>query len=313
MSQWVVSLPDRLDAFLAADGRSISRGKAQKAIDDGRVTVNDEVITKASFRLQEGDVVELTEAETVAAFDDMMDPVDMKLNVLYEDKSCMVIDKPAGFAVHPGAGMSPGEQTILHGAAFLYKERSLPFSASSVLAHRLDKETTGCLLLAKDPASHVALQKQFEERTIEKTYLALTAGLPSPPDAVIDAPVGRSVSDRTVMAVRAVSGARDARTTYRTLATKENVALLACDLHTGRTHQIRVHLHAIGFPILGDSTYTSPLSERLNQEYDIRTLMLHAWKLSFDSPANGKRQKVEAALPSSFEEALQGIGFEWKN
>lgn len=304
---WIVTLPDRLDAFLAAEGRMLSRAKAQAAIEDGRVTVNDGVATKAAFRLQEGDHVRLTDKEARASG---IEPADMGLTVLYEDSACLVLNKPAGIAVHPGAGMAPGEKTLLHGVAFLFRERSLPFSEDSVLVHRLDRETTGCILVAKDPASHLFLQKQFETRTVVKTYLALVAGVPELPIATIDAPIGRSMADRTKMGVMKTGKTREAQTTYRTLATVEHMALLACTLHTGRTHQVRVHLQSIGYPIIGDGTYTSTLSERLADDYDIHDLCLHAWKLTFLSPADRKDHAVTAPLPLSFTQTLKKVGIE---
>ncbi|MDD4319638.1 MAG: RluA family pseudouridine synthase [Candidatus Peribacteraceae bacterium] len=304
MPSWTVSFPVRLDIFLASEERMLSRSKAQRAIEEGRVSVNDAVVSKVALRLQEGDTVALRDEEAAAA-ETAVEPADLHLTVLYEDGACLVLDKPAGIAVHTGAGMAPGEKTILHGAAFLFRERSIPFSSESVLVHRLDKDTTGCLLLAKDPASHMALQKQFETRTVEKQYLALIAGVPEHPAAMIDAPIGRSTSDRTTMAVRGAGGSREAQTSYRVLAAKDRAALVLCNLHTGRTHQVRVHLHSIGHPVLGDGTYGNELAERLGQEFGIRSLCLHAWKLRFRSPADGKDHAIIAPLPSSFSEVLE--------
>ncbi|MSR86934.1 RluA family pseudouridine synthase [Candidatus Peribacteria bacterium] len=311
MSEWIVPLPDRLDAFLAAEGRMLSRAKAQKAIDDRQVRVNDNVVTKSSHRLQEGDKVSLQDSERREKESGNIQSEDLHLPVLYEDDACLVIDKPAGLAVHPGAGMVENEKTVLHGIAFLFQERSLPFSTESVLVHRLDKDTTGCLLIAKTPEAHLLLQKQFETRTVHKTYLALVAGVPEVPTATVDAPIGRSVGNRTKMSVRASFTSREAQTTYRTLASVKNVALLECDLHTGRTHQIRVHLHSIGYPVLGDSSYVSALSERLTQEFDIRNICLHAWKLTFTSPADQKEHALKAGLPQTFVRALEAAGISY--
>ncbi|MEK7218457.1 MAG: RluA family pseudouridine synthase [Patescibacteria group bacterium] len=322
MNEWVVPLPERLDVFLASEGRMLSRARAQKAIEEGRALVNDSPVTKASHRLQEGDKVTLKGEERKAG--PAFDAVDLHLPVLYEDGSCLVLNKPAGLAVHPGAGMAPGETTVLHGIAFLFRERSLPrkgawpprgftpFSAEAVLVHRLDKDTTGCLLVAKDPASHATLQKQFETRTVRKQYLALVAGVPENAQAVIDAPIGRSTSNRTTMAVTGSSGSREAQTTYHVLESKGHASLLLCDLHTGRTHQVRVHLSSIGHPVLGDGTYRNELSERLRDEFGIASLCLHAWKLSFNSPADGQEHQAEALLPSLFEEVLGRVGVGWR-
>lgn len=313
MQTWTVSLPGRLDVFLAANGQLGSRAQAQAAIVAGRVTVNDVIAAKPAMRLHEGDAVQLEEDATLPS--SAMTPTDLHLPVLYEDDACMVIDKPAGIAVHPDAGMAPDELTLIAGIAWLFEKRGIPFSENSVLAHRLDKDTTGCLLIAKTPEAHRQLQQQFALRTTRKTYLALVAGIPDPPAAVIDAPVGRSTADETRMAVMGHAGAsRDARTTYRTLAKSPRLpaALLACDLHTGRTHQIRVHLSAIAHPVLGDSTYASAASERIAAEVDVPSLCLHAWTLGFTSPADTEEKIITAAMPANFREVMEKLGMEWE-
>jgi 23S rRNA pseudouridine1911/1915/1917 synthase len=305
--KWLVSSPDRLDAFLASDNRMLSRVQAQKAIEDGLVLVNDEVVTKAAQRIQEGDMVELTESGVAPVKSEIV-PTDLHIEVLYEDEGCMVINKPMNLSVHPGPGMAPGEITLLHGVAFLFQERSLPFRDDAVLVHRLDKDTTGCLLIAKTKEAHMALQKQFEARTVDKRYLALVAGVPSPATATIDAPIGRSVSDRTKMAVLGSSASREARTTYRTISATKDAALLECELHTGRTHQIRVHLLTIGHPVLGDTNYTNELSDRLFDQYHPTSICLHAWKLSFLSPVSDKKIEVKATVPQAFQETMERVG-----
>ncbi len=307
MPSWIVPLPDRLDTFLAADGRMLSRAKAQAAIEGGFVSVNDQVTKKVSTRVQEGDKVDLAELPDPSESSDIV-PADLKLEVLYEDAACMVIRKPAGLAVHPGVGMAPGEKTVLHGVAYLFKKQKLPFSEAGVLVHRLDKETTGCLLIAKSPAAHQALQQQFQERTVKKHYVALVAGVPKVAHATVDAPIGRNVRDRTTMAVTASWNSREAQTTYDVLKAGRDCAFLRCDLHTGRTHQIRVHLLSIGHPVLGDDTYTTPLSERLRDQYDIRNLCLHAEFLSFVSPADKKKHEVTAEMPEEFRGVMERVG-----
>lgn len=312
MPDWIVPLPDRLDSFLATDGRMLSRAKAQKAIEAGEVSVNDVVVKKSAQRLQEGDKVSLDSPTPSDGDNQAIVPVDLHLDALYEDKACMVINKPAGVAVHPGAGMASGETTLLSGIAFLFKKKKLPFTSESVLVHRLDKDTTGCILVAKTPAAHLALQEQFETRTVEKKYLALVAGIPKVSEATVDAPIGRSTSNRTQMTVYHSSRTREAQTTYRVLTSGKNASLLECDLHTGRTHQVRVHLSSIGHPVLGDGTYTNLLSERLMQEYAIQSLCLHAWKLTFVSPADQKKHAVEAPVPAQFARAMEAAGVSWE-
>ncbi len=295
MPSWTVDLPDRLDTFLAKDGRMLSRARAQAAIEGGLVQVNEAVVTKSSMRLQEGDLVTVEQIRP----DDLpaiIERVDMHLEILYEDSACFVINKPAGIAVHPGSGMPADEKTILHGIA---KE--------AALVHRLDRETTGCLLIANNPEALLFLQKQFEDRTVQKSYLAIVAGIPDPPAAVIDASIGRSTVDRTKMTILGSGKAREARTTYTTLQSASGAALLQCDLHTGRTHQLRVHLHAIGHPILGDSSYANAVSDRLSAEFAIENLCLHSWKLQFMSPADQKVHDVIAPLPEMFTSTLKKL------
>jgi 23S rRNA pseudouridine1911/1915/1917 synthase len=303
MPSWLVSLPDRLDVFLSTDGRMRSRNAAQDAITQGLVSVNDVVVTKPSERLQEGDQVEADLPEQTLS---ELLPADLHLEILYEDAACFVINKPAGIAVHPGAGMPPGEVTLLSGLAFLFDKWKLPFFSNGALVHRLDKDTTGALLCGKTLEAHIALQKQFQDRSVTKEYLALTAGIPDPQEAVIDAPIGRHATARTTMSVTQVSAARDAKTGYKVLATTKNIALVLCHLFTGRTHQVRVHLSAIGYPILGDGTYGTDASNRLTQENGIEGLMLHAWKLSFESPT-GKKVEVTAGVPQLWKDALKKL------
>jgi 23S rRNA pseudouridine1911/1915/1917 synthase len=308
--EWIVELPDRLDTFLAFRLGGLSRTRIQKAIQEGHVRINDEKVTKVALRLQEGDqvVVSLPDASPPSAIASR----DLDLHLLYEDGACCVVEKPAGTASHPAPGMSEEETTMLHGLKYLFEKKKIPFHPSHVLAHRLDRETTGCLLVAKSPEAHNFLQDQFASRTVSKTYLALVAGVPEPAEAVIDSPVGRHALDGTKMSVVQTGNTREAQTRYRTHEAKENVALLVCNPVTGRTHQVRVHLSSVGHPILGDGTYRSPLSDRLSQEFDIRTLCLHAWKLTFVSPDDKKRHTVVSPLPIPFENALRRIGITWK-
>lgn len=303
MNEWIVDLPARLDIFLTNQKAVISRVKAKEVVKEGKVMVNGRIVRKVAMVLAIGDKVEMSSTEEPVT-ETRIKGVDLGLKVLYEDDACMVISKPENVSVHPGAGMPPEEVTVLHGIVHLFAERNIPFSSSAVLVHRLDKETTGCLLIAKTPEAHKMLQKQFEDRTVKKTYLAIVAGVPDAPTAMIDASIGRSTSNRTKMTVFGSSKTRDARTTYTTLDAGNDAALLACDLHTGRTHQIRVHLLSIGHPLLGDDTYVSTKSEQLSKEYAIDDLCLHAWKLTFVSPADNKEHAVSAPISAAFEENL---------
>ncbi|MDD4287735.1 MAG: RluA family pseudouridine synthase [Candidatus Peribacteraceae bacterium] len=298
----------RLDVFLA-EAASTSRVKAGALVRGGSVLLNGRVVLKPAHLVHPGDTVEVTGSGERAS-ESHVTPVDLKLAILYEDEACLVIQKPAGIAMHPAPGIAKDEPTILNGIAHLFlKQRgklpALPFAASSVLVHRLDRDTTGCVLIAKTPQAHTALQKQFKDRTIRKTYLAVVAGIPKEHEAHIDAPIGRHVSQRTKMSVMGATHSRSAQTTYHVLSAKNGAALLACDLHTGRTHQIRVHVSAIGHPVLGDETYASPQSARLAEEKHIDSLCLHAWKLTFRSPGSKKQTTVVAPLTPLFKKTLR--------
>lgn len=301
MHQWIEAPPGsgmRLDLLLATIPEIKSRNAAQKMIEAGFVRISGKKEIRSSRILRPNDSVEymLPALDTKPAAAGK----DLHLSILHEDDDCLVIEKPAGIAVHAGNGMSSNDVTILDGIHFLFKKLNIPFSVSEVLVHRLDKETTGCLLIAKNPKAHLALQKQFEKRTVSKFYLALVSGVPSPKAAMIDAPIGRHTGDRTRMSIIQTGKTRNAATTYHTLSSAHGIALLACELHTGRTHQIRVHLQGIGHPILGDSKYETTASLKITAQMQIDFLCLHAWKLSFVSPTSKKKISVVCPLPEKF-------------
>lgn len=288
----------RLDQFLTGMDGIKSRAVAQRLIDDGLVLVNGRKVTKASKDVSSSDKLEWIMPKgpevpvgTVSSFD---------LPILYEDDECMVINKPAKLTVHPGNGTREDEETLLDALRPVFEKKGLPFSDAEVLVHRLDKDTTGCLLIAKNGKAHMALQKQFADRTVDKRYLTLVAGKPMPPSAVIDAPIGRNMNERTRMSVHQALSARAARTTYRTIASEDGATLLECELHTGRTHQIRVHLKTVGHPVVGDISYGTGASEVLAEKLGIHFLCLHAWKLSFTSPTTKKKVSVVCPLPETF-------------
>ena len=307
MASFVAKSSMRLDLLLVKKEGIRSRAEAQRCIDAGLVRVRGRVVKKSSFAVKKGDTVEC-EDRLPALSNTAIRAADLNLPVLYEDAACLVINKPAGFAVHPGAGMKPGTVTLLSGIAHLFHERGIPFQQEAILAHRLDKDTTGCLLLAKNPVVHQALQRQFAERQVRKIYLALVAGIPKHPRAIIDAPIGRHPVRRTQMTVLGGKKSREAQSTYKVLAHSEECSLLQCDLATGRTHQVRVHLTAIGHPILGDRTYRNAASDRLRERHGIPSPCLHAWKLSFVSPADQKEHEVLAPVPMSFRKILGKVG-----
>ncbi len=294
----VVNSSGRIDIVLSNQS-GIARSDAKKAVEAKLVSIDKKRAKKPSDHINEGQSITYS---LPIAEQSVIDPVNLQLEILYEDNDCFVINKPRGIAVHPGSGMDKNEATVLHGIAFYCKENDIPFTADASLVHRLDKGTTGCLLIAKTKAVHEALQKQFQERTVQKFYHALVSDVPKNSKALIDSPIDRDKVDRTKYQVSGGATARSAQTTYRTLWDNDKVALLECELHTGRTHQIRVHLLAIGHAILGDVKYTNDKNNLLSKSLKVPEFCLHAKALTFNT-MKGEQVSVEA----NYDKALQII------
>jgi 23S rRNA pseudouridine1911/1915/1917 synthase len=281
----------RLDAVLAGAFADLSRARVQRLIDAGHARVNGSPARKA-MNVAEGDALELE----VPATPHESVPTGLELPVLYEDDQLCVIDKPAGLAVH-GA---PGDTGPSVAAWWLEKlgEAAGAFDVERPgLVHRLDKDTSGVLVLARTPAAQAALSAAFEARTTKKTYLAIVEGVPDRPKAVIDAPIDRHPGDRTRMAI--VTRGREARTAYEVLHSDGRRALIEVHPETGRTHQIRVHLAAIGVPVSDDAVYGK-------REPGGRQL-LHAYQLAIPHPAGGTLT-VTAPIPADLDRAMRAIG-----
>jgi 23S rRNA pseudouridine1911/1915/1917 synthase len=220
--------------------------------------------------------------------------------ILFEDDDLVVLDKPAGMVVHPGAGNQ--EHTLVN--ALLSHCTTLSGIGGKErpgIVHRLDKETSGCLVVAKNDIAHRELSKQFAARTMKKIYLALVAGRLKKQAGTIDAPIARHPVHRQRMSVSRTSRGRSAMTEYRVVRAGTEMALVECALHSGRTHQIRVHLHHLGNPVLGDKLYAAKTAKHYPRQ------MLHAWRLGFTHPRSGKWCDFEAPLPQDFEAALAGL------
>jgi 23S rRNA pseudouridine1911/1915/1917 synthase len=283
----------RLDAVLAAAFSDLSRARVQRLVEAGNARVNGTVARKA-LAVVEGDSLELDVPETPRE----PAPTGLKLPVLYADDWLAVVNKPAGLAVH-GA---PGDTAPSVAAWWLEQlgdeARSFDVERPGVV-HRLDKDTTGVLVLARTPAAQAKLSAAFEERTTRKTYLAVVEGVPDRPKAVIDAPIDRHPGDRTRMAI--VKRGRDSRTVYELLHNDGRRSLLEVRPETGRTHQIRVHLAAVGIPVSDDAVYGK-------REPGGRQL-LHAYQLSIPHP-DGGTLTVTAPIPPDFDRAVRAIGAE---
>lgn len=295
----------RLDVALHAKQPTHSRGQLQKMIKNGQVKVNGIVLCKPSALISIEDVIEYS-MSTSPVTSTILDSVYIDLPILYESATCLVIQKPAHLTIHPGNSLQPNEVTFLHGLKYIFEQKKLPWHQSNILVHRLDKDTTGCVLIAKNPQVHTALQQQFANRTIKKEYLAICKGIMEHATALIDAPIGRSTTDRTKMSVSHHTSARPAKTRYHVLC--ENAAIPASmvliELLTGRTHQIRAHFQSIHHPLLGDEHYTDKDTKFMNQKHHISQICLHAYKLQFED--NGL-QTVTAPIPPEFLQSLQTL------
>ncbi len=278
--------PERLDKLLAAP--ELTRSRAAALIREGRCAVNGKVVIQPAFKPKNGDEVVLCVPE---AEETSQKAEDIPITLLYEDAHLAVVVKPCGMVVHPAAGNESG--TLVN--ALLYRLDSLSGIGGQKrpgIVHRLDKDTSGLLIVAKDDQAHAALSRQLSERKMEKHYLAVVAGRMKGEEGSVDLPIGRSPKDRKKMAPR--PDGRSALTYWRLLDQRPDRALLDVRIVTGRTHQIRVHMAAIGHPVLGDPLYaprSAPKAPRL---------MLHAWRLSFTHPVTGERLSFEAPADKLF-------------
>ncbi len=285
----------RLDRFLANKLPEYSRSRLQQLVRTGFVRLNG-ATTRPRHLVRSGDKIELTEAP-LEKIDNQPEPI--PLEVLFEDKDIIVINKPPGLVVHPGAGHR--QHTLVN--ALLSHCPTLSGIGGKErpgIVHRLDKETSGCLVVAKNDWAHRELSRQFAERSVEKIYLALVAGKLRKDAGVIEEKIGRHPVHRQRMSVASARG-RPAKTDYRVVCSGDQVSLVECRLYSGRTHQIRVHLHHLGHPVLGDKVYAAHLAKNFPRH------MLHAWKLGFRDPRSGDSKSFEAPLPDDFTTAMKMI------
>ena len=283
----------RLDQFLAKQLPKYSRSRLQQLIRGGLVRLNEQS-TRPRQIVRGGDRIDLTEPP-LEKIDIRPEPI--PLEILFEDDDLIVINKPAGLTVHPGAGQR--EHTVVN--ALLSHCATLSGIGGKErpgIVHRLDKETSGCLVVAKNDMAHRELSKQFAARTVEKIYLALVAGKLRKPAGLIEEKIGRHPVHRRRMRVTSLRG-RTATTEYRVIRSSNQASLIECRLHSGRTHQVRVHLHHLGHPVLGDKIYAPRFAKNFPRQ------MLHAWKLGFHHPGTGDWKILEAPLPADFATAIK--------
>jgi 23S rRNA pseudouridine1911/1915/1917 synthase len=292
---------ERLDRWLAAKNPKTTRSQIAADIAAGHVRIGGRV-AKAGQRLRGGETIEVTPRPRSAHGGARAEPI--ALDVLFADEHVVAINKRAGMVVHPAVGNRSG--TLVHALLHHYPSAKWPGDPERAgIVHRLDRDTSGVILVARSAAAHEALSRQFRERTIEKEYHAIVHGRVAKPGA-IDAPIGRHPADRKRMSVKS-RRARVAVTHYEPIEVLESATLLRVLPHTGRTHQIRVHLAASGWPILADPIYgrRSGRTGGADPSSAIPRLALHAARIVFDHPATGKRMSVEAPRPPEFEAALR--------
>ncbi len=291
----------RLDTFLRGKLPGTSRGTVQRLIEEGQILVNGRVV-KATHTPRAGETVEI---RWPAAQPAEAQPEDMPLRIIYEDETLLVLDKPPGLVVHPAAGHD--EHTLVNALLHHCKGQlsGIGGVARPGIVHRLDKDTSGCLVVAKNDETHSALSTQFASRKVEKVYLALVCGVLERDHGEIRAAIARHPSHRKRMAVDDESG-RAAHTSYSVVERLGGATLIEVLLHTGRTHQIRVHFQFLGFPLVGDLTYGNRQNLRLEEinHYTAPRQMLHAWKLAFIHPRTAKRVSFVAPPPEDLLDAL---------
>ena len=289
----------RIDAYISNAYKELSRTAIQRLIDEGKITVNGNE-TKASYKVQMGDVIKIQEGKPIET---NIKPQEIPLEILYEDKDLIIVNKPKGMVVHPANGNPDG--TLVNAVMSICKN-SLSGIGGELrpgIVHRLDKNTSGAIIVAKNDKSHINLSNQLKNHEIKKVYIALVKGIVKENEATINIPIARSKQDRKKMAVDAKG--KDAITHFKVIQRFDDCTLLEVKLETGRTHQIRVHLSYIGHPIIGDDVYSSG-----KNKWNVVGQCLHAKSLNFKHPITGKQIHVEAELPDYFKEILNSLNHE---
>ena len=299
------SLPtERLDTFLRSKFPTISRGAIQRLIEQEDIRVEGKPV-KATHHPRAGETIAIHWPDAKPA---TARPQEIPLDILFEDEDLLVLNKAPGLVVHPSAGHEEGTivNALLHHCAGQLS--GIGGVARPGIVHRLDKETSGCLVVAKNDQTHLALAAQFAGREVRKVYHAIVCGAVAPEKGDIRAAIARHPTHRKRMAVTDGSG-REAWTSYRVLEPLSGATLAEALLHTGRTHQIRVHFQHIGFPILGDDTYGKRQTNRVAEEAGYRAPrpMLHSHQLTFTHPRTRKRETFAAPIPQDFQEALAAL------
>ena len=286
----------RLDKAISMKDTTISRAAVQRMIDEENILVNNKT-TKTSYKLKIDDIVTIIKSEPKEV---EIKAEEIPLDIVYEDDDILVVNKQKGLVVHPGNGNPDG--TLVNAIMAKCKD-SLSGIGGEIrpgIVHRIDKDTSGLLIVAKNDNAHINVSEQIKNHEVKKTYIALVRGVVKENQATIDMPIARSTKDRTKMAVS--KKGKNAVTHIKVLERFEGFTLLEVNIETGRTHQIRVHLSQIGYPIVGDFVYSNG-----RNPFGVEGQMLHSMKLEFVHPKTGKEMELEAKLPEYFENVLKEL------
>lgn len=290
----------RLDSYIAKKDESLSRSMIQKLLEENKITVNGNNV-KTSYKVQLGDKIQI---EIEPPKEVKIEAEEIPIEVIYEDDDILVVNKPKGLVVHPANGNPDG--TLVNAIMAICKD-SLSGIGGELrpgIVHRLDKDTSGLLIVAKNDKAHINMSEQIKDRKVKKTYIALVRGTIAENEATINMPIGRSTKDRKKMAVN--KNGKEAITHFKVLdrytTSKASYCLLEVKIDTGRTHQIRVHMAEIGHPVIGDMVYSNG-----KNEFGIEGQCLHAKRLEFNHPINEKEMKLEAPMPEYFENIIKEL------
>ena len=284
----------RLDSYISTKDKDLSRAAIQKLLENNNITVNDEV-KKNSYKVRKGDIIKIDIPEPKESG---LVAQDIPIEIVYEDSDIIVVNKPKGMVVHPANGNPDG--TLVNAIMNICKD-SLSGIGGEIrpgIVHRLDKNTSGLLIVAKNDNAHIKMSEQIKNREVKKIYIALVRGVIAEDEATINMPIARSKKDRKKMAVD--KEGKEAITHFKVLKRYDNYTLLEIKIDTGRTHQIRVHMSQIGHPVVGDDVYSNG-----KNEFGVEGQMLHARSLDFKHPITGKEIHLEADIPDYFKKVIE--------